>query len=306
MTLPTGIAARSYSAAADLDAIDAMTTHLPHALHRIDLPWRLTSPATHDPANIRLWESPDGQLVAWAIAQFPWHCLDFEILPGPYRESVEHDVLTWATERLAREATERETTLPFYVSARRDDRLRLAAVERAEFVSDGWSYMHMARSLQELSRTAGLPAGFRIRHLAGEAEVSAYVEAHRAAFGSTNMTTDWRSRTLRHRRYVSDLDLIAEAPDGTVAAFCVGWLLRSDVGGHVAQIEPLGVRPEYQRMGLGRALLMDMFQRARAYGAARIEVNAESYNDASRGLYEAAGFRVDFEIPFARRSFSPE
>ncbi len=305
MTLPTSITVRSYSGVADLDAIDSMTAQLAHALHRIDLPWRLASPATFDPANIRLWESHSGQLVGWAILQFPWHCLDYEILPGPHRESVEQDVLIWATDRLTRETTRRGTPLPFYVSARSDDPSRIAAVHRAGFKSAGWSYVHMARDLREPFDTPDMPTGFRIRPLAGEEEVPAYVMAHRAAFGSMNMTTDWRCRTLRYPRYLADLDLVAEAPDGSVAAFCVGWLLQTAGGGHVAQVEPLGVCPEYQRLGLGRALLTNMFQRAREHGATRIEVNAESYNVASRGLYEAAGFSAQTELQFALRSFCP-
>jgi len=149
------------------------------------------------------------------------------------------------------------------------------------------------------------PDGFRIRALAGQGEVEAYVATHRAAFGSTNMTADWRRSTLRHPHYAPELDLVAEAPDGTLMAFCVCWItppLAALTGGRAAQVEPLGVLPAYQRRGIGRALLLEAFRRAMEMGARRMDVDAESYNEASRDAYASVGFRPAFEAPFFLRS----
>jgi len=60
--------------------------------------------------------------------------------------------------------------------------------------------------------------------VAGASEVQDYVELHRAVFESTNMTHAWRARTLGCLGYLHDLDLVAVAPDGRLAAFCIGWL----------------------------------------------------------------------------------
>lgn len=303
-TFPAGIAARSCASAADLEAIDAMTALLPNALHRIGLPWRLSSTAIENYGNTRLWVSPNGMTLAWAILQFPWHCLDYEIVPGSHYDAVEATILDWAVSRLAAEATRRGTELPFYVSARVDDSRRLSAIQTSGFKSADWSYIHMARSLLQPTADPVLPDGFFIRPLQGPAEVDAYVDAHRAAFGSTNMTSAWRERSLQHPRYTPDLDLVVTAPDGTIAAFCFSWLLRSDTGAMV-QVEPLGVRPAFQRRGLGRTMLTEVFRRARDMQADSIEIDAESYNSASRGLYTAAGFREVIATPFALRVFRP-
>lgn len=303
-TLPAGVTARPFMGVADFAAIDAMTAALPYALHRIDLPWRLASPAACDPTHTRVWTAADGTPIAWAILQFPaWHCLDYEIVHGPHRAELEAAILTWAVEQLSNEASRRNADLPFYVSARSDDPERLDATRRAGFVSDDWGYVHMTRSLcQPLAQPVPVD-GFQIRSLRGEAEVEAYVAAHRAAFATTNMTVDWRRRTLRDQRYVPDLDLVAESSDGRVVAFCVGWLLRTATD-TMAQVEPLGVLPGFQRMGLGRALLAETFWRARSLGANWIEVDAESINDASRSLYESAGFRIAIDAPFALQRFA--
>lgn len=306
MTTPTDVSARPCSGVDDQNAIYAMTASLPNALHRADLPWRLASPAAQNPARTRLWESRDGTLLAWAILQTEWHCLDFEVRPGPQREGLERVVLDWSVDQLGAEAATRDGDLPFYVSARADDPVRLAATDRAGFQPDGWSYIHLARDLREPIRDAVVPEGFLIRSLSGDAEVDDYVAVHRAAFGSTNMTADWRRRTIEVTHYTPELDLVAVGPDGTIAAFCVAWITppgQSTADSWVAQVEPLSVLPACQRIGLGRALLLEGFRRARDMGAARMEVDAESYNDASRGLYESVGFRPAFEARFNLRVF---
>lgn len=305
MTTPTDVSARSCSGFHDLNTIHGMTTTLPNALHRADLPWRLASPAAQDPARTRLWETRDGTLVAWAILQSPWHCLDYEVLPGPYRGGLEQEVLAWGVERLVAEAAIRDRDLPFYVSARADDLARLTAIRRAGFQSDDWSYIHLSRDLSEPIPEVVVPDGFQVRPLNGEAAVDAYVAAHRAAFDSTNLTADWRRRTIQHPHDAAELDLVAVGPDGKIVAFCVGWIMpaASVAEMRVAQVEPLGVVPAYQRLGLGRALLLEGLRRARALGAGRMEVDAESYNEASRGVYASVGYRQVFAASFALRVF---
>jgi mycothiol synthase len=273
------------------------------ALHVADLPWRLSSPSARVPDRTRLWEAPGGELIAWAVLQFPWHCLDYQAHPDARSPELESAVLAWACARLEAEAAGRDGRLPFYVSAREHDLARIAAIEQAGFARADWGYVHLIRDLDQPIPESAPPPGFILRSLAGEREVDAYVTTHRAAFNSTNMTADWRRAILHDPRYVPALDLVAIAPDGTLAGFCVCWITPSLAGRKLAQIEPLGILPAYQRRGLGRALLLKGFRQARTHGADRMEVNAESYNDASRRAYEAVGFRPAHEAPFFLHTF---
>lgn len=276
------------------------------ALHLADLPWRFSSPSARDPDRTCLWEDAGGRLVAWVVLQFPWHCLDFEIRPDARSETLETSILTWAVDRLKVEAADRGAPLPFYASARISDTMRVTALQRAGFAPDGWDYVRMVRPIDNRIPETATPEGFHIRPLAGEADIEAYVATHRAAFDSANMTVEWRRATLNHPLYSSDLDLVAVAPDGTLAAFCVSWIMQPLMAlgeAKVAQIEPLGVLPEYQRHGLGRALLLEALRRARAVGATWMEVDAESYNEASVAAYESVGFRPQYHAPFFTRGF---
>jgi ribosomal-protein-alanine N-acetyltransferase len=64
------------------------------------------------------------------------------------------------------------------------------------------------------------------------------------------------------------------------------------MGGHLAR---LAVRPEYQRNGIGKALVRDMLSQFYRRGAQTVSVNTQKDNRASISLYQKAGFRLTGE-----------
>lgn len=150
-----------------------------------------------------------------------------------------------------------------------------------------------------------LPAGFSIRPLGGEAEAAAYVALHRAVFESKSMTEQWRLHTLVHPAYLPDLDLVAVAPDGSLAGFCIGWLNKgagAEIGG---QIEPLGIAEDYRKLGLGRCLLTEGLRRLETQGAEAIYVETDNYRDEAFLLYESVGYRVVQDVLVFRKDYAP-
>ena len=115
------------------------------------------------------------------------------------------------------------------------------------------------------------------------------------------MTVEWRQRTLRQPAYRPGLDLVAVAPDGRLAAFCIAWLDRSADGALLGQIEPLGVHADYRGLGLGRAILAESLRRLERAGAAQVYVETDQQRNAAMGLYEAAGFRPLREVLVYRK-----
>jgi mycothiol synthase len=100
-----------------------------------------------------------------------------------------------------------------------------------------------------------------------------------------------------------DLDLVAEAPDGSLAAFCIGWLNRNTSLGISGQIEPVGVHENYRNIGLGRTILMEGLRRLQLQGASQIYVETDNYRGAALELYKAAGFRVIKDVLVFRRNY---
>ncbi|MGE5224852.1 MAG: GNAT family N-acetyltransferase [Omnitrophica WOR_2 bacterium] len=295
---------REYSGETDLKAMIALAHSSPaDNLHVLDLPYRLSSWALDDPGNVGLWVDAEGELLAWAVMQAPFWTVDCVCQPQA-EKNLYRQILAWADQRAC---TSGRPAWYFNVFARQADRIDV--LEEAGFVSqanvgeDSWSKVLLQRPAQVPVTGSTLPAGFTIRPLAGEKEVEAYVQLHRTVFESKNMTAEWRARTLLRPEYISDLDLVAAAADGSLAAFCIGWLSRDHESKPCGQIEPLGVHPDFRKLGLGRAILSEVLQRLSRLGAERVFVETDRHRNAALELYEAAGFRPYQDILVYRKDY---
>jgi ribosomal protein S18 acetylase RimI-like enzyme len=65
----------------------------------------------------------------------------------------------------------------------------------------------------------------------------------------------------------------------------------------------LGVHPDFQRQGLGRAILAAALRRLQAHGAQDVYVETDNTRDAALLLYESAGFRVQREVLVYRKDY---
>ena len=298
---------RSYAGIADQALMRALVETAPDThLHVVDLPYRFSSWAFDEPEQASLWFAPDGELHAWACLQTPFWALDYALHPQapPFLLPT---VLAWADER-ARAVRDTRYGRPIWftnVFAERAE--EIAALEAAGFAcqadvgEDSWSKVVMLHQ-PSAEAAPSLPPGFTMRPLAGEAEVGAYVQLHRAVFESESMTEAWRIATLRRPEYRSELDLVIVAPDGQLAAFCIGWLApRGPRGVPSGQIEPLGVAADYRGLGLGRAIASPCIQELYRHGAAEVYVETDAFRNAALALYEAVGFRVQREVLVYRK-----
>jgi ribosomal protein S18 acetylase RimI-like enzyme len=97
------------------------------------------------------------------------------------------------------------------------------------------------------------------------------------------------------RVYQPDLDLVAVGPDGTFVAFCLCRLKQvADSNGEytVGEIGVIGTRPDYQKRGLGRALLLSGMQRLMECGGKSVFLETEDGETAALHLFISAGFRT--------------
>jgi predicted N-acetyltransferase YhbS len=134
-----------------------------------------------------------------------------------------------------------------------------------------------------------LPPGYRLGHVASDAEVPARVEVHRAAFAPSRMTVEKHRCVRAAPMHRDDLDLVVEAPDGSFAAFTHVWY---DAETRTGLFEPVGCHPDHQRRGLAGAVMVEGMRRLRDLGATYAYVG--SWRDDSPGalLYRALGFAV--------------
>ena len=301
---------RELSRQADTQTMAALVRDYPiEPVHVTDLPYRLSSWALDDPANIGLWFDAGGRMLAWAVLQTPFWTIDFAFHPEADR-NLRRQVWDWADKRAHGILDTPYGHPAWFVNVFADQTETIRDLERVGYASqadvdaDAWSKVLLRCSVEVANPRVSLPAGFTIRPLAGVGEVEAYVELHRAVFESRNMTVEWRRRTLCQPAYIPDLDLVAIVPSDRLAAFCVGWLRQDQSGEISGQIEPMGVHADYRHLGLGRAILSENLRRMHQYGARQVFVETDSYRNPALALYVAAGFRVFREILVYRKDYS--
>jgi len=74
----------------------------------------------------------------------------------------------------------------------------------------------------------------------------------------------------------------------------------------LAYLQRLAVRPDAQRQGIGRALVIDALHWARRRGASSMLVNTQEINRRALALYESLGFQLEEQgLAVLWRSFEP-
>lgn len=130
------------------------------------------------------------------------------------------------------------------------------------------------------------PAGFTIRG-ARLSDADRLAEARNGAFQAGWTGAEYLEQVMRKPGYDPVREIVAEAPDGRVAAFAVHWIDPRNGLGHV---EPVGTHPDFRRRGLARAVMLRAMHRMRTLTT--VTVNHDAGNLAARKLYESLGFAV--------------
>lgn len=259
----------------------------PH-VHHVDMPYRITSTWQDLGCTLGIWEE-NGAPVAWALFQPAWWNADYALAPAHRGGELELTVFRWCRDEMQRYADRTGESfygsIEFFPDAPRVDRTR-AHLQNVGFVPFSWSTLRFAIDIIELEPLSSLPSGFALRTLDRATEIPIYVDMHRAAFDSDKMTVDWRRRVIQHTLYRKELDLVITNADDVPVAFCLCWE-RDGLG----QIEPLGVHPEYQGQGLGRALERAALQAMREIGVPTVYVDHVSLNEAAIAVSSKTGFR---------------
>jgi ribosomal protein S18 acetylase RimI-like enzyme len=230
----------------------------------------------YDDPQMRLWFDGD-RLVAWAWIT-GWRAtrgLSYEVRPE-YRRLLD-ELFDWADADL--------------ISVKSGDDETAALLEARGYRRDAdvpWIRWN-ARPLDTIEEPVP-PVGYRLSTMAAYSDFASRSAAHRSAFEPSRFTDEVYATVRREAPWRADLDCVAVAPDGSVAAFALAWL---DERNRVGELEPVGVRRDEQRRGLGRAVCLYALQRLREAGAetALVGSRGDDAYPAPRALYESTGFR---------------
>ncbi|MDQ1509712.1 MAG: hypothetical protein QOG50_1556 [Actinomycetota bacterium] len=165
------------------------------------------------------------------------------------------------------------------------------------------------------------PAGYTIRATRAD-ELDSRVAVHRAAWKpaaqpwADGRLVDPLAESPFNRAeyaavrnawlYAPEFDLVAVGPDHALAGCCIAWF---DPAIGVAEIEPLGVVPEYRRTGLAVAMCHEVAARVSAAGGNSVFINTGPRPEypAPSAAYAKAGFEaVARATTYIRTSDAPD
>lgn len=219
--------------------------------------------------KIRLWRDGD-RVVAWSWLKSATGALEVDVQPG--RLDLLDEILSEPDARTA-------------FAFEDDDELRRALASNG-FVEPGERMFFLERPLLDRPPLLPLPVGFRARTVE-PGDLPERVAVHRDVWAPSRVTESSYATVMAEWPYRRSLDCVVEAPDGRFAAYCLVW---PDDENRVGELEPVGVRDEFRRRGLGAAVCTFALARLHDEGGRRAIVYCMS--DSACALYESIGFRV--------------
>ena len=264
-----------------------------HYKHVGELLWDFFMVVCHlDPTrHIRLWHVGD-DLVGYAVlGEDP--SIDFQVLPEYEWRGIEAEAMAWAKTKVAglRIGDPQSWRGNFVSGYRQDNEKRRAFFEGEGFHPGGeFSEVNMIRPLREPLPEVAIPAGCQVRSMGGVDEIPDRAEIQREVWMPWtvgHVSDEDYARFMQLPGYSRDLDVVAVASDGVIAAYVNGWI---DPLNRIGDLGPLGARPAYRRQGLTRAAIIKCLYRMRALGMDRACVSTGISNTPAIRLYESISF----------------
>jgi len=248
-----------------------------------------------------LWEA-DGEIVAFVMPDggrgeaFP------SVHPGLRTLELEEEMLDVAEERLHK--VREDGTRRLYYWAPAEDTLRQDLLRRRGYRREGDAEHQWRRGLDGSIAPVPLAAGYTIRSLGDGLELLERCYASGLGFHQDDIKIarenrddpTWYRNIQTAPLYRRDLDLVAVAPDGSIASFCTIWFDDVTRSGYY---EPVATVPAHQRRGLARAVLTEGLRRLQRKGALTAHVGG--YEPGPNALYQSVlGPDLDLNEPWIR------
>ena len=294
----TGYNSRGYSGSDDLEEMIILLPRCREKNRIADFPSEadylemLSMPSIKN--NTRIWSDANRRLIAFALVD-SYNNLLFEVENTISDPALFDEIISWGEECLSRSRQNDKEELSLDASCWEDDLKRIKILEQHGFVSQLIRSLHLERSLNEPIPVPEILSGFTIRPSKGLDEAEEWVCLHRSAWGTESMTIEERTAILSGPDYIPQLDLVATAPDGTLAAYCLCQIHRNEnlsTGRNEGWTDPITTHPDFQRRGLAHALLLTGMQLLKDRGIDTAVMGTSSENEKMLRTALALGFQI--------------
>ena len=251
--------------------------------------------------GVYLWETREGQIAAVLNREGAGQVF-LQIHPDFKTVELEEEMITLAEEHLR--APSRRGGEVLWIWSNSKDTGRYAILESRGYtpITDACEHQ-WRRNLRLRIPDNPVREGYLVRALGEASELPSRSWASWRAFHPDEPDekygndSSWYLNIQSAPLYRRDLDLVAIAPAGEVAAFTTVWY--DDVT-RCGYFEPVGTMPEHQRLGLARALLFEGMRRLKRMGADLAVVGGES-SHANAFYKTVVGPVYEFSQPWEKR-----
>jgi mycothiol synthase len=249
---------------------------------------------------IQLWENEDEQLVGFVLPEGKG---DAHLQVHPDYRHLEAVMIAWAEGHLTSTAGDGQLR-QLTIYANEYDALRQRLLSERGFVrTDDWGIIrHMRVGKQPLHRPAAAE-GYTLRTTRPDdlSDCQRIADLLNAAFGrSFHNALEYHHFARLSPSFRPELDLVAEAPDGTFGAY-VG--IPYDDVSRRGIFEPVCTHPDHRRKGLAQALMQEGLLRLESLGAVDVTVDTGDMVPANR-LYDSLGFVEAYKGYEWRKAFN--
>ncbi len=150
--------------------------------------------------------------------------------------------------------------------------------------------------------TIQLPDGFTVH---GVSDLDDGRLRAQVTYSALKPNDDWDAYAAEYAQFIGsavydgERDLFVRSPDGRGASACTIWF--DEVNG-IGLFEPFATHPDFQRQGLGKAVMAEGLRRMKAAGMRRAIVGFDPNNVAALALYTSMGFRASCYFMFPQKA----
>lgn len=238
--------------------------------------------------SVFLWEMEDGEIAA-VLSPEPRGVAYLQIHPDFHTEELIDEMIATAEKHLTEAGQDGKLQLQFYFDS--NDKLQQEVLTRHGFQRVERPNEHEIqhrRSLEGPLPEASVTPGYTVRSLGSGLELLERCYASGLGFHNDDIQfarnnrdhPEWYHDLQSAPLYRRDLDIVAVAADGSIAAFCTAWF--DDVS-RTAYLEPVATVPAHRKRGLGKAVVLEALHRLKRMGCKVAFVGG--YSERANALY---------------------